>query len=257
MYPDPLFYIQGYPIYFFVVDYVIGFVLALALAAMLTRERNIPLKHLFVPAVACIVADLALPPVLMLLMSLFGTRLPSNWSFGQIIAVLTALVAYHLTMGKRVPVPFSERLDILAPPVVLFIAILRLACLAAGCCYGIPAPGLPWAITFTNPHAISIYKNIPVHPTELYESVGALAILVVLLALRHRAEWRGNLMWLALLSYAAIRFVIEFYRGDPRPMFDVLSFVLSINQIVCVAMAAVCGSLLVRRVYRQPAIGTA
>jgi prolipoprotein diacylglyceryltransferase len=255
MYPDPLFYIQGYPIYFFVIDYGIGFVLACALAAVLTRERNIPLKHLFVPALACIAADLALTPVVVWVMEQFNLAVPLNWSFGQIIAVLTALVAYHVTMGRRVPAPFSERLDILAPPVVLFIAILRLACLAAGCCYGLPAPGLPWAITFTNPHAISIYKNIPVHPTELYESVGALAILGLLLALRRRAMWRGNLMWLALLSYAAIRFVIEFYRGDPRPMMDVLSFVLSFNQLVCVAMAAVCGSLLVRRLYRQSIIG--
>ncbi len=254
MYPDPLFYIFGVPIYFFVIDYGVGFILAVALAATLTREQGISLRYLLIPALACIAADLALTPVLVWIMEQFNLAVPLNWSLGQILAVLTALAVYHIIMRKRVPVTFSTSLNILAPPVMLFIAILRLACLAAGCCYGIPAPGLPWAITFTNPHAISIYKNIPIHPTQLYESVGALAILGILLALRHRAMWHGNLMWLALLLYAAIRFVIEFYRGDPRPMFNVFSFVLSVNQLICITLAVACSSLLVRKFTRRSVI---
>lgn len=254
MLPDPLFFILGVPIYFFIVDYVIGFLLAFVLAAILTRERGIPLKYLFIPALVCMAADIALTPVLVWVMERASLTVPLNWSLGQIMAVLVALATYHVLARHRIPVAFSASLDILAPSIMLFIAVLRLACLAAGCCYGIPALGLPWAITFTNPHVVSIYKNIPVHPTQLYESLGTFAILAILLALRQRARWRGNLIWLALLLYAAIRFVIEFYRGDPRPTFNVLSLVLSINQIICIALVAACGLVLVWRFARRTAM---
>ena len=252
MYPDPLFYILGIPIYFYLIAYIVGFILAFVLAFILTREHGgIPLKDLNASAFTIIVADLALTPILVWIMAQFGYFVPLNWSLGQIIVVVIALATYHLIRRKHVPVKFSERLDIAAPPVMLFIVILRLGCLAAGCCYGIPAPDLPWAITFTNPHAITPYQNIPVHPTQLYESLGALAILGIVLALRHRALWRGNLMWVALILYAAIRFAIEFYRGDPRPMIVVLTTVLTLNQIMCVALAMVCGAILVWKFNRR------
>jgi len=255
MYPDPLFYFFGVPIYFYVIAYGVGFPLAIILAVILNRERgSIPLNDLVAASVVCIAADLALTPAVVWVIARLGFAVPLNWSIGQIIAVFVAGAIYHILRRKRVPVTFSERLDILAPPVIFFIAILRLACLAAGCCYGIPAPGLPWTITFTNPHAVSIYKNIPVHPTQLYESVGAMAILGIVWALRHRAMWQGNLMWLALFLYAGIRFVIEFFRGDPRPMVEILSFVFSVNQLACVALAVACGSLLVRKLTRRSAM---
>jgi phosphatidylglycerol:prolipoprotein diacylglycerol transferase len=80
----------------------------------------------------------------------------------------------------------------------------------------------PWAIIFTNPLAaanVGTPLNIPLHPTQLYEAGAELLILIVLIATEKR--WRpfpGRTFWAYMLLYAISRYIIEFYRGDPRGM---------------------------------------
>jgi len=249
MYPEPLFYILNVPAYLYDILQIVGLILALAMAVALAREHGgIPLKDVFIVWLACAIAQLALTPVLVLLVEQLGFDIPLNWSFMRIVAVFIALAIAQVTFHKTPLVPLSHALDIAAPPVMVFLAFARLACLAAGCCFGAPAPGLPWAITFTNPNSLALHLNVPVHPTQLYEMFGALAILGIVLGLRHRAMWRGNLMWVTLLLYAALRFIIEFYRGDIRAMVGLLS----LNQVVCIAFAVVCGAILARSLLRFP-----
>src|SRR3954466_11854781 len=50
--------------------------------------------------------------------------------------------------------------DSFAVPVAAAVAIGRLACFSAGCCYG-KATRLPWAVRFGD--------GVPRHPTQLYE----------------------------------------------------------------------------------------
>jgi phosphatidylglycerol:prolipoprotein diacylglycerol transferase len=79
---------------------------------------------------------------------------------------------------------------------------------------------VPWAVTFTNPVAaanVGTPLGIPLHPTQLYEAGAELLILGVLLATeRRRQPFAGRTFWGYMLLYAVSRFVIEFYRGDPR-----------------------------------------
>jgi phosphatidylglycerol---prolipoprotein diacylglyceryl transferase len=58
---------------------------------------------------------------------------------------------------------------------------------------------------------------VPLHPTQLYESVAGLAIFLILLALERRGRgFPGRTFWTFVLLYSISRFVIEFYRGDDR-----------------------------------------
>jgi phosphatidylglycerol:prolipoprotein diacylglycerol transferase len=95
----------------------------------------------------------------------------------------------------------------------------RLGCLMAGCCYGKPTT-VAWAITFTDPAAnfnVGTPLNVPLHPTQLYESAAGLVILLALLAIERRANsYAGRTFWSFVGLYAVLRFVIEFYRGDDR-----------------------------------------
>ncbi len=244
MYPDPIFYILTEPVDLYYILNFIGLLLALALALFIARERGgILLRDVVYVWLVCSLSQFALTPVLVLLVELLGFSIPPSWSFMRIVAVFLALAYIKATLHRIPHVPFLDMLDIAAPPAMLYLAIARLGCLAAGCCFGAPAPGLPWAITFTNPNSLAHYLNVPLHPTQLYETFSALVILGIVLGLRRRAQWRGNLMWLALLLYAAVRFVIEFYRGDIRAMVGVLS----LNQVVCITFAVVCGAILVWR----------
>ena len=116
--------------------------------------------------------------------------------------------------------------DVFAPGIALGHVIGRLGCLFAGCCFGRPTT-VPWAITFHNEFAaqnVGTPLNVPLHPTQLYEAGAELLILGLLLADssaeggRSRAGRSGRYM----LLYGVSRFIIEFYRGDPRGMVGTL-----------------------------------
>jgi phosphatidylglycerol:prolipoprotein diacylglycerol transferase len=115
--------------------------------------------------------------------------------------------------------PLWQTCDVFAPGIALGHAVGRLGCLAAGCCYGKPTT-VPWAVTFTNPLAatnVGTPLNVPLHPTQIYESAAEALILVVLLATEKKGRaYPGRTFWLYMLMYAVSRFIIEFYRGDER-----------------------------------------
>jgi phosphatidylglycerol:prolipoprotein diacylglycerol transferase len=96
---------------------------------------------------------------------------------------------------------------------------------------------LGWAIVFTNPLAAAnggTPLNIQLHPNQLYEAGAERLILVRLLATEQR--WRpfpGRTFWAYMLLYAISRYIIEFYRGDPRGM--VLG--MSTSQFISIILA--------------------
>src|SRR6187401_2597353 len=133
---------------------------------------------------------------------------------GLILAVSVAL--WYI---RRIGLPLWTTCDVFAPGIALGHVVGRLGCLFAGCCYGKPT-SVPWAITFTDPFAatnVGTPLNVPLHPTQLYEAGAEGLILVLLLATESRGrQFPGRTFWLYMLLYAISRYVIEFYRGDPR-----------------------------------------
>ena len=84
----------------------------------------------------------------------------------------------------------------------------------AGCCYGQECH-LPWAVTFNNPDTLAP-MGVSLHPTQLYESFLMLGVFFFLLWLRHRQKFPGQLLGTYLLLAGAMRFLVEFFRGDER-----------------------------------------
>ncbi len=82
-------------------------------------------------------------------------------------------------------------------------------------------------MTFHNPAAqanAGTPLNVPLHPTQLYESAAELTILGLLFALERRGRsFPGRTFWTYILLYGISRFVIEFYRGDNRGSFGPFS----------------------------------
>jgi phosphatidylglycerol:prolipoprotein diacylglycerol transferase len=136
--------------------------------------------------------------------------------------ILATLVAIWYVRRHRLPVWAVG--DVAAPAIAFGHVIGRFGCLFAGCCYGRPTD-VAWAITFTHPEAaanVGTPLGVALHPTQLYDAGAEVLILVVLLLVERRGRaFAGRTFWLYMLLYAASRFVIEFYRGDPRGfMFD-------------------------------------
>jgi len=109
--------------------------------------------------------------------------------------------------------PLWKLADVLAPSIALGQAFGRIGCLLNGCCYGRPCQ-LPWAITFPEGNAAGA-PTVPVHPTEIYESVLCLGLCLALTRLRKRFD--GQVFGLYLIGYSLLRFLVEMFRGDYPP----------------------------------------
>jgi len=148
--------------------------------------------------------------------------------------ILAVSVAFWYIARHRMP--FWTTCDVFAPGIALGHVTGRLGCLAAGCCYGRPTD-VAWGITFTNPLAASVVGtplNIRLHPTQLYEAGAELLILILLLITERRGRpFSGRTFWGYMLLYAISRYIIEFYRGDPRGML----LGMSTSQVISLVLA--------------------
>jgi len=130
-----------------------------------------------------------------------------------------AAVVYLVFALRRTPARLGGGLDALAPGLALGHAIGRVGCFLAGCCWG-KACDLPWAVTFP-PSPPEVHTGVPVgvplHPTQLYESLAELLICGLLLLLYFRARrFAGQVFLTYVLVYGVARFLLEELRADPR-----------------------------------------
>jgi phosphatidylglycerol:prolipoprotein diacylglycerol transferase len=183
--------------------------------------------------------DLLMPLIL-------GLGLLGAWSFGRLTDALTggggdsansAVLVGSLLLSTAAGIGYAlwSRIplgilgDIVAPPLALGIGIGRIGCFFAGCCFGkiCTQPTPLTAVTFPPGSFAALLQHqpaesLPVYPVQLYESAACL-LLAFLLWRWRPTDLRGitGQKFLAVgLSYAAIRFCLEFLRGDNPPIHD-------------------------------------
>jgi phosphatidylglycerol:prolipoprotein diacylglycerol transferase len=137
-------------------------------------------------------------------------------------------------------------------------------CLLYGCDYGKPTEA-SWAVRFpdgspawqdhvaTRGLPADASLSLPVHPTQLYEALGAAALFVGLLWLRARRRYSGQVFLAWVIGYGLFRPVVELFRDDKQrgglgP--------LSTSQLIGILAASVGIALLpalARRARRDPA----
>jgi phosphatidylglycerol:prolipoprotein diacylglycerol transferase len=83
--------------------------------------------------------------------------------------------------------------------------------------------------------------SLPVHPTQVYDSLAALGLFVLLMAARRHTVPDGRLSLGFAAAYALSRFGIEFYRGDASRGF---AGVLSLPQVFSLLAFIAAGFLL-------------
>jgi phosphatidylglycerol:prolipoprotein diacylglycerol transferase len=137
--------------------------------------------------------------------------------------------------------------DDAVPSLASGLMITRIGCYLFGCDFGTRLPdGAPrWLKTLgTFPHwaantlasgegspayvrHLEVYRNTPmeqelikmnssfaVHPTQLYESLVGVTLLVLLLWQRRYTRFRGQVFFLFVFGYGALRFLLELWRDD-------------------------------------------
>jgi phosphatidylglycerol:prolipoprotein diacylglycerol transferase len=167
-------------------------------------------------------------------------------------------VAASWYLLKKDRFPYWRAADMGGIVVPLGLAFGRMGCLLAGCCFGartdtalglIFPPGSPAseeqfkAGELANMHLASW----PVHPTQIYESAGSLAIAFFCLIYVHpRKRYDGQVFLAFVVLYAAMRGAIEILRRDDRGGF----WGFSTSQLIGVAL--VLAAIAAHRQLRAP-----
>lgn len=156
-----------------------------------------------------------------------------------------------LYIVRRRGLAFWPTLDVMTLALAVAYALGRVGCLLVGDDYGAPSD-LPWAIAFPDGAPASTAENLrslgmpvdpaipggtvlAVHPTQIYETLGALAIWGLgHLTLRRRPR-AGQTALLVLALLAVERFLVEFVRAKDDRFFSGLT----LAQVISLGIVAV------------------
>ncbi|MGQ9584141.1 MAG: prolipoprotein diacylglyceryl transferase [Anaerolineae bacterium] len=148
------------------------------------------------------------------------------------------------------PIPLGRALDLGGTPWPLLLAIGRIGCLGAGCCYGKPTTS--WlGMWLRNLHGEWAVR----YPTQILSGVANLLIFGLLLAVERYGQKRvgtdrgwpfdGFLFLLYVGLFCAERFSMEWLRGDVVPVVGSWSWVHLATLGGMVAVAAIVARRLV------------
>jgi phosphatidylglycerol:prolipoprotein diacylglycerol transferase len=144
---------------------------------------------------------------------------------------------------RRHKIPLLPWADVATPSLASGLFLTRIGCYMFGCDFGKPLPnGAPgWLKTLgTFPHwpdgtvprgtgspawlqhlshnlvSPDSAASLPVHPTQLYESLVGLFVLGLLLWTRKHQKFRGQVFLVFAFAYGVLRFLLEIVRDDPE-----------------------------------------
>jgi phosphatidylglycerol---prolipoprotein diacylglyceryl transferase len=144
---------------------------------------------------------------------------------GFLAGFLTAVV-----VSRRFNFRLLNWADCVVPSLGTGLLFTRIGCLLAGCDYGAPVEAgsvaSKWAIQFPARAAATIAQrndgllppdavlSLPVHPTQIYESLIGLTLFgITMLVYRYR-KFTGQMFCAFTIGYGVLRFLVEFLRAD-------------------------------------------
>ncbi|MDD9148580.1 prolipoprotein diacylglyceryl transferase [Sporolactobacillus sp. CQH2019] len=119
-----------------------------------------------------------------------------------------------IRLAKKHRLPVWQVADIVAPPLILGMAIGRISDFLTGDAYGIPSRSFLAVQYPPGTFVYNVFGSTPVLPMPLFEAIGDLIILGMLLLIKYKKPFQGFLFLLMLELYSVLRFVLEFWRGD-------------------------------------------
>lgn len=137
-------------------------------------------------------------------------------ALGGIIGLFAGIFLARFLLRFNRPV-----FDLLAIALPVAMAVSRIGCLMAGCCFGTPTV-LPLGIKYDAAsmayHAqmaqglIDLHEpgSLAVHPVQLYQVIGCLFIAFIVWMTRNRWKSNGSLFLFSVLCYGFMRFFVEF-----------------------------------------------
>lgn len=157
---------------------------------------------------------------LLTVMGVLGTMIMyfiENGSFGG-TSFFGALLFVPLLMipAMFLKIPYKTILDLCAPSEALMLSIMKIDCLANGCCVGKYLPKLELQF-----------------PSQMVEMAASLGVMLILLRMEQRQQ-RTHLYAWYLILYGITRFALNWFRYGTKPWIWILpnSIVWSIVSII-------------------------
>jgi len=214
------------------------------------------------------------------------TRLLRFWNgglvfYGGVIGSILTMVWFL----RREKLPFLPMADVIIPSLAIGQFFGRMGCLGAGCCWGKPTD-VAWAIEFPA-RSMAFKQHVEeglitageahshaVHPTQFYDSMMGILIFCVLIYIRQRKTFHGQVFITWAMLYPLGRSIVELFRGDDfergfvvrivnEPLNAILGLpegsaaFLSTSQFISLCVVAVAGVLLYRSRKGNRAMGPA
>ena len=164
---------------------------------------------------------------------------------------LVAALGWLLWRTRRLGPSTLSIADVLVPGLALAQAVARIGCWFAGCCYGKPTTTFGLRL----PEASVAFQDLldrgllppgsdstpPLHPVQLWDSLGHLVLCVALVLVLRRAHRPGRALVSYLAGHALLQIVLGPLRGDVslRPVTLSLSAEMSTSLGLVVAAVAV------------------
>jgi phosphatidylglycerol---prolipoprotein diacylglyceryl transferase len=228
-----LFYLPAHiPLYSYGVMLGLSFVVGWYLTLRLCEKDGLPRKTME----SCYVFTAIAAVIGARLLYIF-TNLDRMDSFVDVFKVNTGgLVAYGGFIGGFLGSAIYCRwkgirllawADCAVPSLCTGLMITRIGCFMFGCDFGKPWTGA-WAVHFPKdspafnqqrvegllgPNAI---ESLAVHPTQLYESLNGLLLLLLCFAVRRWRRFSGQVFVAFTMGYAVLRYLVETLRADEQ-----------------------------------------
>ncbi len=260
MFPE-LFRIGSFPINTYGVLLALALMLSIFVFAQVGAHDGLPRERLYDLGLWIILGAIVGSKLLMILteseyrdnplrlISLDFLRSGGVFYGGLIGAVVMGYIGV-----RRYKLPWWRVADAGACAIPLGQTIGRLGCFSAGCCWGKPTDA--WCgVQFTEAgnQITGVPLGVHLHPTQLYEAGITLLIFLFLLWLHKRKRFGGQVILVYAMLYSVARFIIEFYRDDPRG--DILGLTtltgLSSSQMISIVIFA--GALVLYFIRRRRA----
>lgn len=214
-----LFELFGIKFYGYGLMIAIGIISAMLLFSRMTKKRGYDEDSIFNMTIFAVIAGI-LGGKLFYIITEFSTLIKNPSSifkdFGNGFVIYGAVIGGGLAVYiycRRKGWNFLSIADLAIPTVALAQGFGRIGCFLAGCCYG-ERTTLPIGVSFPEeslaPHGVELL------PTQLISSVFDFCLAALLLWYTRRSNKTGRIFSLYLIIYSIGRFIIEFFRDDPR-----------------------------------------
>lgn len=208
--------------------YILGFLVAYIIILYEGYRRNFPVVK-WVLILACIrlfvvsgTKLFSFSPDEWKLMFQTGALLPNpqKTMFGGIILGVAGYLLTRYLLKFRYSV-----WDTVAIAFPAGVAIQSFGCFFYGCCYGTPSHAI-WAVRYPVMSLAHYHQfesglltfkdhfSLPVHPVQLYECMGALFVVILVLILKKHLKAQGSALLSTIVLFSVVRMIIEFFR-DP------------------------------------------